>query len=290
MSHALKPTTDLANRIALVYPSLSGAHRRAADFVLQNPLETVTMTIEGLAERSGASTATVTRFVRALGYGGYSEFRAALSAALRLAMAPVDSLADARSTKSSAFSTLVTALKDQVANLEGALAAIDEGTFTRAMEALLRARRIFIIGSGVSHHVAAHLEEGLALYLDANVIFASSRGGPEQALRHITTLGAEDLVLAISVPRYSRGTVDLTNLAKERGAMVLALTDAPSSPLVPIADMTLFAPARNRLLPNSPSATFALADAIITSVARERPDAVEALKELSESLLWTFYQ
>ena len=62
MSHVLKPTTDLAHRIGLVYPSLSEAHRRAADFVLHNPLETATMTIEGLAERSGTSTATVTRF------------------------------------------------------------------------------------------------------------------------------------------------------------------------------------------------------------------------------------
>ena len=109
MSQVLKPTTDLAHRIALVYAALSDAHRRAADFVLQNPLETATMTIEGFADRSGASTATVTRFVRTLGYAGYIEFRAALSEALRLAMAPVDSFADAHSTKSSTFSTLVTA-------------------------------------------------------------------------------------------------------------------------------------------------------------------------------------
>lgn len=290
MPQVLKPTTDLANRIAQVYSSLSGAHRRAADFVLQNPLDTTTMTIEGFAERCGASTATVTRFVRALGYGGYGEFRTALSAALRLAMAPVDSLADAHNTKSSAFSTVVMAIKDQAANLEETLAAIDEKTCSQAMEAMLRARRIFIVGSGASHHVAAHLEEGLTLYLDANVIFASSRGGPEKAIRHIMSVGPDDLVLAISLPRYSRGTVDLAKLAKNRGAAVLALTDAPSSPLVPIADITFYAPARNRLLPNSPTAAFALADAIVAAVARERPDAVAALKELSESLLWTFYQ
>ncbi|WP_414475446.1 MurR/RpiR family transcriptional regulator [Microvirga sp. M2] len=291
MSHVLKPTTDLANRISFNYPSLTGAPRRAADFVLQNPLETATMTIEGFAERSGTSAATVTRFVRILGYGGYGEFRAALAEALRVAMAPIDSLAGAHSVEGSAFSTLVTVLKDQTANLNETISALDEEVSSRAMKALLEARRIFIVGSGASHHVAAHLEEGLALYLDANVTFASSRGGPEQAIRHIMTIGgADEVMIAISIPRYSRGTVDLASLAKKRGATVLALTDAPSSPLVPIADMTLFAPARNRLLPNSPTAAFALADAIITAVARERPDAVETLKELSESLLWTFYQ
>jgi DNA-binding MurR/RpiR family transcriptional regulator len=265
---------------------LSDAHRRVADFVLQNPLETATKTIDGLAERSGASTATVTRFVRSLGYAGYSEIRAALSEA----MAPVDSFADAQSTKSSAFVTFVTALKDQAANLDETLAAVDEETCSRAMDVLLRARRIFIVGSGASHHVAAHLDEGLKLYLDANVIFASSRGGAEKAVRHLMNVGPDDLVLAISLPRYSRGTVDLAKLAKNRRATVMALTDAPSSPLVAIADITLFAPARNRLLPNSPTAAFTLADAIVAAVARERPDAVEALKGLSESLLWTFYQ
>jgi DNA-binding MurR/RpiR family transcriptional regulator len=77
MSRALKPTTDLANRIAQIYPSLSEGHRKAADFVLQSPLDSATVTIEGLAEKSGTSTATVTRFVRALGYRNYGDFRAA---------------------------------------------------------------------------------------------------------------------------------------------------------------------------------------------------------------------
>ena len=55
MSQGLKPSTDLSNRIAQIYPSLSNGHRRAADFVLQHPLDVATMTIEGLAEGSGTS-------------------------------------------------------------------------------------------------------------------------------------------------------------------------------------------------------------------------------------------
>ena len=289
MLHALRPTTDLANRIASAYPSLSNGHRKAADFVLQNPLDTATMTIEGFGEKSGTSTATVTRFVRVLGYRGYGEFRSALSAALKLALGPVDGFADARAVAGSTFSTLVSVLKDEAANFEETISMLEEAVVLRAVEALLRARRIFLVGSGASHHVASFLEDGLALYLDADVIFAASRGGPERALRHMLSAGADDLVLAISIPRYSRTTLDLGNFARKRGVPLLALTDAPTSPLSRIADMTLYAPARNRLLPNSPAAIFALADALITTVAKERPDAVETLKGLSESLLWTFY-
>jgi len=289
MSRALKPTTDLANRIARVYPSLSNGHRKAADFVLQNPLDTATMTIEGLAEKSATSTATVTRFVRALGYRSYGDFRVSLSAALKFAMAPVESFAGARAVAGSVFSTMTVALKDEAANLDDALSMMDEDTVNRAVAALLKARRIFIVGSGASHHIAAFLEDGLALYLEADVVFAASRGGPERAIRHMLSASPDDLVVAISMPRYSRTTLDLGNFARKRGAPLLAITDAPSSPLAAIADMTLFAPARNRFLPNSPTAAFAVADALITTLARERPDAVEALQSLSESLLWTFH-
>lgn len=290
MSQGLKPSTDLSNRIARIYPSLSSGHRRAADFVLQHPLDVATMTIEGLAEGSGTSNATVTRFVRTLGYGGYGEFRAALSAALKFAHEPVDNFAGARAEPGSTFATFTAALADQAANLQAARDSLDEAAVTRAVALLLKAPRVFIAASGASHHVASFLEDGLALYLDADVTFASSRTGPERAIRHMMSARPDDLVVAISVPRYSRATLDLATFAKKRGASVLALTDSPTSPLAPISDVALFAPARSHLLPNSPTAILALADALIAAIARERPDAVEALKELSESLLWTFYR
>lgn len=289
MSRALKPTTDLANRIARVYPSLSDGHRKAADFVLQSPLDTATMTIEGLAERSGTSTATVTRFVRALGYASYGDFRTALSTALKVALAPVEALADARATAGSVFATMAATLNGEAANLEEAIATLDETTVNRVIATLLKARRIFIVGYGAGHHVGSFLEDGLSLYLESDIVFATARGGPERASNHMLTAGPDDLVIAISLPRYSRATLELAKFARQRDTVLLAITDKPSSPLVALADMTLFAPARNNFLPNSPTAAFAVAEALITTLARERPDAVEALKNLSESQLWMFH-
>src|SRR3712207_2648379 len=75
---------------------------------------------------------------------------------------------------------------------------------------------------------------------------------------------------------------------KNRGATLLSLTDTPISPLALFADITLFAPARNRLLKNSPTTIRALADALIPVVVHELPSAVETLKNPSEILLWPF--
>lgn len=288
MVHALKSTTDLAHRIARIYPSLSNGHRRIADHVMGSPLESATASLEVLAEKSGSSNATVTRFVRALGYGSYAEFRGALSAALRLAMQPVDDFAEARVSTHSAYGTFLASMKTQRSNLDDAITGLDEATVGTIVEAVLKARRIFIIASGASHHVASLIEDGLALYCDADVVFATARGGPERAFRHLNAAGPDDVAIAISVPRYSRTTVELASHSRAKGVFVIALTDSPTSPLVPVGDVALYGPARNPLLPNSPTAIFALADALITAVARERPDAVEALKKLSQSLLWTF--
>lgn len=288
MAHALKPSTDLANRIARAYPLLSNGHKRIADFVLAHPLETATASIDGLADRSQASNATVTRFVRVLGFASYGEFRAALSTALQLAMRPVDEFADARAMADTPAATFIAALKMQRSNLDEAIAGLDPASVAAVVDTVLAARRIFIVASGASHPIASFIEDGLALYCEADVVFATARGGPERAYRHLNSAASGDVVIAISVPRYSRTTVQLATHSQAKGARLICLTDAPTSPLAPLADHVLFAPARNPLLPNSPTAIFALADALITAVARERPDAVQALKDLSRSLLWTF--
>lgn len=290
MPSFLKPSTDLAGRIASLYPSLSAGHRKVADFVLQNPLDTATMTIEGLATKSGSSTATLTRFVRTLGFNGYAEFRSSLSEALKLAMEPVRGLADNKGQPGSPHATLIEALRHQAANLDAAIAQLDEASVTRALELILGARRIFIVGNGASQHVAAFMEDGLALYLDADVIFLTSRGGTSRTIRQMMSAGPQDLLIAISMPRYSRATLDICGFAAQRGTPTLALTDGLVSPLAQVAAVSLFAPAGSRLLPNSPSAIFALADALITVVARERPNSAEALRTLSESMLWDFHR
>ncbi|MFD1624845.1 MurR/RpiR family transcriptional regulator [Azospirillum griseum] len=290
MSNSLMPQTDVANRITQAYPTFSSGNRRAADYVLRNPLEVVAMSIEGLAEHSGTSSATITRFVRTLGYASYSEFRAALASALRHTMAPVDSFADTRTAAGGPFATFAAALAMQANNLQSTRDTLEEPTVTGAIEVLLNARRIYLAGSGASYHIASYLEDGLALYLNAAVIFGGARGDPQRAVRHMMSAGAEDVVLAVSIPRYARSTVDLCTFAKKRGATLVALTDVPTSPLARIADICLYTPARALLLPNTPTAAFAVADALITTVARERPEAVENLKNLSENRFWTFQE
>lgn len=273
MAATLSPKSDFAGRIAAAYPGLSKSHRKIADFVMSHPLEVVALSIEGVAEASGASTATITRFVRAIGYSGFSEFREKIVADYQT---PPGGSSTVSGSDAAAGTPLHGFLADTVQNTRDALANIDAQTASRFVDAVLQARRILILGTGASHYAAAYLEEGLALYTAKSVTNLLMRGATQYSSSLIRTIGPEDAVIAISVPRYSGSTADFTKIAKAQGATVLALTDSPTSPLAQLADAALFAPAKSRLLPNSPAAIFAVADALIATVAARRPDIVAA--------------
>ena len=274
MSQTLNPKSDFANRMSAAYPSFSKSYRRIADFVLARPLDVVAMSIEGLAQSSGSSTATITRFVRAAGYSGYGEFREKIVSDFQFETSDNNKNCPENHENGLKKSFLHTALSDSSDNIRDTIANIDAASSEAFIEALINARRIIILGTGASHYAATLLEEGLALYTEKNVINVLSRGASQYANNFVRSVDDGDVVIAISMPRYSNNTVQLSKAAKQKGAVILAITDSPTSPLVPVADVIFFAPARNRLLPNSPAAIFALADAIVTAVAECRPDIV----------------
>src|SRR2546421_11801041 len=67
-------------RVRALLPESTGALQRVAEFVLRDPEGAARATIVELAERSGTSPATVTRFCRALGFAGYAEVRLGIAA------------------------------------------------------------------------------------------------------------------------------------------------------------------------------------------------------------------
>ena len=81
---AVEPAADAAPpaasdsvlaRVRSRLPEFTGALQRVAELVLTDPASAARSTIVELAERSGTSPATITRFCRALGFEGYSDLR-----------------------------------------------------------------------------------------------------------------------------------------------------------------------------------------------------------------------
>jgi len=115
-------------------------------------------------------------------------------------------------------------------------------------------------------------------------------GGPTHVARQLFKYTPQDLVISISFPRYANDVIELTKQMQEKGVPVLALTDAPSSPLAAHANVTLFAQTRRQFAPNSEASALSLIESICAAVAHQAKSPVHAASEMTKFMLPWLHQ
>jgi len=296
MSPAVTPVpARMAERIACAQARLTPAQCRMAGYVLAHPFRVATMTIDEFASATGVSVASANRFARALDLPGYPQFRSELARGFEAALAPVEKLRDGLADASmggaggGAAGVFAATLQEDINNAGRSLQALDREACERAVAAILAARRVFIVGFGSSGHLAGLLQRGLAMHVHAAQSLAGP-GGVSQAARQLACLRCEDLLIAIAFPRYLNDTVRLAASASAAGVPVLALTDAPTSPLAANASVALYAHAERRWLPSSDTAALSLIEALCAAVAVQAEDSLTAAAAATQSVMpWLSY-
>ncbi|SDH92013.1 MurR/RpiR family transcriptional regulator [Pseudomonas abietaniphila] len=277
-------TAPIMRNLAEAAPDLQPSLRKVADFVLRHPLKAATLTIEELAQESLTSPAAVNRLARAIGLKGYTQLKAELVATLQDMVSPVDKLRNEMAQRPSGEFGLTEQIQIATSNLSRTDANNPPALFDAFVSALIQARKIYILGFGNSAYMAGLAASNLIPFIaDAQAI--SMEGGNENAAYRLASITPDDVLLAISLPRYSQDTLQLARFAKERGASVLAITDSPASPLANIAHHTLFAEANHPVLISSNSAVLALIEGLVASVMTRNKEAVRLSAELTESVL-----
>ncbi|AMM26732.1 MurR/RpiR family transcriptional regulator [Variovorax sp. PAMC 28711] len=277
-------STTVAQRIAEALPRLTRSHRQVADYVRSHPLQVATLPIDELAAAVGVSIATANRFARALGFEGYASFRSELVRGFEPLLAPVEQLRGNLAQPSTVAQVFATALEESHRNIEATRRTLDYGACERAVQHLLDAKTVHIAGYGASAFLAGLLQHGLDPYCaDARLLPAIS--GVTHAARALSRGRPGDLLVAIGYPRYLTDTVTLAGIARDRGIAVLALTDRPSSPLAPLADVVLYAQTDTRYRPNCETSALAVIEALTSAVALRAPDAFQRAGNVVESLM-----
>src|SRR5436305_3466076 len=208
-----------------------GALQRVAEQVLADPASAARATIVELAERSGTSPATVTRFCRALGFPGYAELRLGLAGETGWATDP------GRVARSD--HPLDTVLQQIMADDTGAMrdtaARLDLRAVATAADAIAAARRVDIYGASGSALVAGELQ----FCLHRIGVAAWSWMDIHDGLASAATLGRQDVVIGVSHTGESRATIEILAEAGSHGATTVALTSFSRSPLAGVADVVL---------------------------------------------------
>ena len=274
----------ISSLIATKMPALSPTHQRMGEYVQSNLFRAATMRIDELGHAVGASVATANRFARALGFDGYPSFRAALVRGFEATLAPVERLRSAQESPTTAAEVFDASLDLAAANLQLTRSVSHGDAIEAAVDAILAAKRVFVLGYGSSAFLAGSLDHGLTPY-HGNLQSLALVGGPSHAARHLFNVSRDDLLIAIAFPRYIEDTIVLARRAAGHGARVLALTDSVASPLTDFADLTVYVRAERRLAANSDAAVLAVIEALCDAVAHRVKRSVEAAVDVTEFVL-----
>ena len=228
------------------------------------------MTAARLGEVTGVSESTVVRFAADLGYRGYPGMKKALQEIVRNRLTSVERIEAAESTMDG-HDVLKAVLRADINNLQATLDEIDQDYFNQAVDMILSAKHIYIIGMRTSTTLADFLAIYLKLLLDNVTVVKeiAAREVYEQLLR----IGEGDLIIGISFPRYSKRTISAMKFARDRGARCLGLTDGKVSPLNEISDVCLYTKSEMVSFLDSLVAPLSLINALIMAVGARDRDA-----------------
>jgi DNA-binding MurR/RpiR family transcriptional regulator len=271
-------------QVAAGMPTMPAAMQRMGQAVLAHPFRAATLNIDEFAGEVAVSIATANRFARALNFAGYPQFRAELARGFEAILAPVENLRTNLKQTTGTQQAMVASMRETLVNLEHTLQALQHQPCEQAVSLIAEADQVLTLGWGSSAYLAGVLQHELEP-LCSRVGSLAQAGGPSHAARQLVKRGPRDLLIALAFPRYVEDTIALTRLARERGVKVLALTDEPSSPLVPLADVTLYAHVSRQVAPTSNATVLALLEALVAALAHRTEGAVQRAEEMARGVL-----
>lgn len=280
----LKDSKQLITNIQAQYPRFSKGQKLIAKYILENYDKVAFMTACKLGDIVGVSESTVVRFANALGYSGYPKLQAALQELIKNKLTTVQRVEMAKEYNDDS-TILNKVLKSDIDNIKTTMDEIDIKAFEDSAKKILKAKKIYIIGMRSSFAIAQYLGFYLNIIHDNVQIIRMDMG---DAFEQIVRVGKDDVVLAISFPRYSKKSYQVVSYAKEKGAHIISLTDSIFAPVASIADNVLLVRSNMASFVDSLVPALSVANALIISVGmKEKEDLKGCFDDLEH--IWEKY-
>ncbi|GIF52516.1 RpiR family transcriptional regulator [Asanoa ferruginea] len=281
------PEPGLIVQISGLLPALSPAEQRVARLVVADPADAARRTITDLATAAETSEATVIRFCRSVGLEGYPQLRIRLAAEAARRIEPPDARVVGGDIPPGADLTqiIATIAFNDARAVEETAQQLDPEVCEAVVEALNGASRIEIYGAGASGFVASDFQQKL------HRIGRTAYYWPDvhTALTSAALLGKGDVAMGISHTGTTADVLDVLDVARSRGAITVALTNFPRSPIADVADHVLTTAARETTYRSGATASrlaqLTVVDCLFVGVAaRNRAKARKALEVTAEAV------
>ena len=258
---------DILAMIQNNMPQFSKGQKNIGRFILENYDKAAFMTASKLGKTVNVSESTVVRFAAELGYDGYPAMQKALQEMIRSKLTTVQRI-EVSNDQLGDQDVLTKVLQSDMEKLRMTMETMDRKEFEAVVDALVGARRIYVLGV----RSAAALSDFLTFYF--NLLFDNVRQVKStlssEMFEQMLRVNKDDVVIGISFPRYSTRTVRAMKFARDQGATVVALTDSELSPLYETANHRLLAKSDMASFVDSLVAPLAVINALIVAVGRKK--------------------
>lgn len=279
-------TNELLKRIDEKYTSLSKRQKLLANYVKENYDKAVFLTAAKLGEEVGVSESTVVRFATQIGYKGYPEFQKALEELVRNRLNSIQRM-EVTYGRISQSEILESVLQSDIEKIRQTLTETDHKAFEMAVDTILNARKVYVIGIRSCASLASFF--GFYLNLISDDVTIVTTNSSSEIFEQLIRINEEDVIIGISFPRYSMRTLKALEFASNRKAKVITLTDSVHSPMNLYSSCNLIAKSDMASIVDSLVAPLSVINALIVALCmKKQDDVVKTLETLEQ--IWNEYQ
>ena len=277
---------DVISRINERYDKMSKSHKTIGRYILGHYEQAVFMTAAKLGETLGISESTVVRFASGIGYDGYPEFQKALEECVKGKLSNVQKM-DAKYGRSSQSEILTSVLSADIEKIQDTIRNLDPVAFESAVNTILKADTIYIMGLRSNEPLAAFLHFYLNMIRGGVVLLNTT--SVSETFEQMIRINDRDCFIGISFPRYSMRTLKAMEFANDRNAKVIAITDSVNSPMNLYSSCNLLARSDMVSIVDSLVAPLSVINALVVALCLKCPRDVKQNLEMLEET-WNNYQ
>lgn len=282
----MKKDNNLVERINKNFTSMSKGQKKLATFYLSSYDKAVFMTAAKVGKTVGVSESTVVRFATLLGYKGYPEFQKAIEEMVQEKLNSIERI-EVATGNMSGNEVLESVLRADAEKIKLTIDNIDRQAFETAVDIMLEARHIYVVGVRSCAALASFFGFYLNMIFD-NVTVITTNNFSEM-FEQMMRINKKDCIVGISFPRYSMRTLKAMEFANDRNAKVIAITDSRNSPMSLYSSCNLLARSDMASIVDSLVAPLSVINALIVSLCMKRRETVIENLETIERI-WNQYQ
>ena len=248
-------------------PEFSKGQKRIAQYILESYDKAAFMTANRLAQNVGVSESTVVRFAVDLGFDGYPSMQKAMQEMVLNRLTSVQRI-EVANNRLGDQDIVSMVLHSDMEKLRKTSEILDREEFNAAVNAIIKAKRVYILGVRSVEPLANFL--GYYLNYMFNNVHIVSGFGTVEMFEKIVGVNSEDVVIAFSFPRYSSTATKGAQYCRSAGATVIGITDNRLSPLGSNSDHVLIAKSDMVSLVDSLVAPLSVINALIVAIASKK--------------------